>query len=161
MKKAKKYGVLFFSIFLLMGVLHVKAADERLGTIVDGSRLVEGTEVTGSTEELIARGTYLASGNGKLTKKGSGYVNVAGSTSCNRVSDEVKVTLHLQRLVGNTWTNVYTLGPKTAKNTSYVSNSKNYTITGGYYYRVSGSHSAKKGRTVEATASYTDGLWID
>ena len=106
MRKAKKYGVLFFSIFLLMGVLHVKAADERLGTIVDGSRLVEGTEVTGSTEELIARGTYLASGNGKLTKKGNGYVNVAGSTSCNRVSDEVKVTLHLQRLVGNTWTNV-------------------------------------------------------
>ena len=161
MRKAKKYGVLFFSLFLLMGVLHVKAADERLGTIVDGSRLVEGTEVTGSTEELIARGTYLASGNGKLTKKGNGYVNVAGSTSCNRVSDEVKVTLHLQRLVGNTWTNVYTLGPKTAKNTSYVSNSKNYTITGGYYYRVSGSHSAKKGSTVEATASYTDGLWID
>ena len=51
--------------------------------------------------------------------------------------------------------------PKTATNTAYISNSKNYTIKGGYYYRVSGSHTAKKGSTTESTASYTDGLWID
>ena len=61
------------------------------------------------------RGTYLASGDGKLTKSGTHIVNVSGSTTCNKISDEVKVTLHLQRLVGNTWTNVYTLGPKNSE----------------------------------------------
>lgn len=144
----------------LLGTITVNAADERLGTIVDGSLLTEETEVVGFTTTAIARGTYLSSGEGRLSNKGSHIVNVFGSTTCNRTSDVVKVTLHLQRLVGNTWTTVYTLGPKTATNAVYVSNSKNYTITGGYYYRVKGSHSAKKGSTTESTASYTDGLWI-
>lgn len=159
--KTKKIGCLWFLLLcLVLGSITVNAADGRLGTIVDGSLLTEEGEVEGFTE-TFARGTYLASGNGRLTNKGNHVVNVFGSTSCNRTSNEVKVTLHLQRLTGNTWTNVYTLGPKTATNTVYVSNSNNYTITGGYYYRVKGSHSAKKGSTTEVTASYTDGLWID
>lgn len=149
-------AVLFCCLFAMMTV---NAADERLGTVVDGSLLTEGTEVEGFTER-IARGTYLSYGIGRLSNNGNHNVNVSGNTSCNRTSDVVKVTLHLQRLVGNTWTTVYTLGPKTATNAVYVSNSKNYTITGGYYYRVKGSHSAKKGSTTEVTASYTDGLWI-
>lgn len=127
--------------------------------------LLDNTEVVEyisplSEAEIITRGTYLSSGSGRLTIKGTRYVNVFGFTDCNRTSDEVKVTLYLQRLVGNTWSTVYTLGPKVAKNATYVSNSKNYTVTGGYYYRVYGSHSAKKGSTTEATASYTNGLWI-
>ena len=150
--------VLFFCFIL--GTITVNAADERLGTVVDGSLLIEGDETEGFTERF-ARGTYLSSGNGQLTNNGNHNVNVFGSTTCNRTSDVVKVTLYLQRLVGNTWTTVYTLGPKTATNAVYVSNSKNYTITGGYYYRVKGSHSAKKGSTTESTASYTDGLLID
>ena len=87
-------------------------------------------------------------------------LNVFGNTTCNKICDEVKVTLHLQRLEGNSWATIYTLGPKVAKNTNYVSNSKNYTIKGGYYYRIKGSHTAIKGSTAESTASYTDGLWI-
>lgn len=147
---------------MLLGMMDsVKAADERLGTVVDGSLLTEKSDVIGFTPEGIARGTYLASGSGRLTIKGTRYVTMSGDTTCNRTSDEVKVTLHLQRLVGKTWTTVYTLGPKVAKNTTYVSNSNNYTIAGGYYYRVSGSHTAIKGTTTETTASYTDGIWIN
>ena len=161
MRKQKWKWVLISVVCFMLSTLTTRAADERLGTIVDGSLLTDQEEVIGYSERPVMRGTYLASGDGKLTKSGTRYVTVSGSTTCNKISDEVKVTLHLQRLVGNTWTNVYTLGPKTAKNASYVSNSKSYTVTGGYYYRVSGSHSAKKGSTTEATASYTNGLWID
>ena len=162
MSIVKKIVVICMLCCLWVNSITVSAADERLGTIVDGSVLTEGLETTGKTPTTsVERGTYLSSGSGRLTIKGTRYVNVFGSTDCNRTCDQVKVTLHLQRLVGNTWRTIYTLGPKTAKNTSYVSNSKNYTITGGYYYRVSGSHTAVKGSTTESTASYTDGLWID
>lgn len=160
MRLRKRHLLMFTVVCFLFGVMTVKAADERLGTIVEGSLLTEQKEVEGFSE-IIARGTYLASGSGRLTNKGNHVVNVSGNTNCNRVCDEVKVTLHLQRLSGNTWVTIYTLGPKTATNTAYISNSKNYTIKGGYYYRVSGSHTAKKGSTTESTASYTDGLWID
>ena len=161
--KNKKRWCMFLVVFALMLVsCQVYAADGRLGSIVDGSVLTDKTIVEGNTESGSgARGTYLASGSGKLVLNGGRSVNMSGDTSCNRVSDEVKVTLYLQRLVGTSWSTVYTLGPKTATNAYYVSNSKNYTVTGGYYYRVKGTHSAKKGTTTESTSSYTDGVWID
>ena len=110
--------------------------------------------------DIAPRGTYLGTGSATLTNKGNHVVNVSGYTNCNRTSDQVKVTLHLQRLKNGVWENVSTLGPKVAYNTNYVSNSKNYTVTGGYYYRISGSHTAIKGSVVETTSSETDGLWI-
>ena len=137
MKIQKIFVVLFSICCFLFGALTTKAADERLGTVVDGSLLVEGMEVEGFTQTM-ARGTYLGAGSGKLTNKGNHSVNVFGNTTCNKICDEVKVTLHLQRLEGNSWATIYTLGPKVAKNTNYVSNSKNYTIKGGYYYRIKG-----------------------
>lgn len=162
MTRIKRCAWIFMFICLALGGLTTRAADNRIGTVVDGSLLVQGKNSVESVPAFsVGRGTYLSSGSGKLTIKGTHYVNVFGSTDCNRTCDEVKVTLHLQRLTGNTWTTVYTLPTKTAKNASYVSNSQNYTITGGYYYRVKGSHTAKKGTTTETTASYTDGLWID
>ena len=127
MKIQKIFVVLFSICCFLFGALTTKAADERLGTVVDGSLLVEGMEVEGFTQTM-ARGTYLGAGSGKLTNKGNHIVNVFGNTTCNKICDEVKVTLHLQRLEGNSWATIYTLGPKVAKNTNYVSNSKNYTI---------------------------------
>ena len=130
---------------------------------MDGSLLTEESVVEGFSRPLdsLERGTYLSNGNGRLSNKGNHIVNVYGSTSCKKTCDQVKVTLHLQRLVGNSWVTIYTLGPKVATNTYFVSNSRNYTVAGGYYYRVSGSHTAIKGSTAESTASYTNGLWID
>lgn len=159
----KKVKILFLSLIvscIFLNSMSAMAADERLGTVVDGSLLTDGSEAEG-TVQPIARGTYLGYGNGKLTLTGGRNVGVSGSTTCNRTSDQVKVTLHLQRLVGNSWVTEQILGPKVAYNTYYVSNSKNYSVTGGYYYRVKGSHTAIKGSTTETTVSYTDGLWIN
>ena len=108
----------------------------------------------------MSRGVYLGTGNARLTNNGGGVVNVWGDTSCYKTCDQVKVTLHLQRLVKGTWTTVTTLDTKVAYNTNYVSNSRNVTVTGGYYYRISGTHVAVKGKTTESTYSSTDGMWV-
>ena len=163
MKGNRKWLVFVLLFSFILGSISVQAADDRLGTIVDGSLLTEESVVEGFSRPLdsLERGTYLSNGNGRLSNKGNHIVNVYGSTSCKKTCDQVKVTLHLQRLVGNSWVTIYTLGPKVATNTYFVSNSRNYTVAGGYYYRVSGSHTAIKGSTAESTASYTNGLWID
>ena len=160
MKIVKKIFVLTL-IFtcILSNIVSVEAADEKLGTVVDGSVLTDKTEVSGNTLSL-ARGTYLGYGSATLTNKGNKVLNVSGFTSCYQTCDQVKVTLHLQRLVKGTWTTVTTLDTKIAYNTNYVSNSQNVTVTGGYYYRISGSHVAVKGKKVEATGSSTDGMWV-
>lgn len=146
------------SCFLLQSIT-VTAADDQLGTIVDGSLLTEGTEVEGVVQPIV-RGTYLGMGWGFLTVNSGRNVNVSGTTSCNRTSDEVKVTIHLQQLSGGSWHTIRTVGPTVAYNTNFVSTSRDYDVAGGYYYRVSGTHTAIKGKTVETTASYSDGLWI-
>lgn len=159
----RKVKILFLSLIvscIFLNSISAMAADERLGTVVDGSLLIEGSEAEGIVQP-VARGTYLSSGNGKLTVTSGRNVNVSGSTTCLRTSDQVKVTLHLQRLVGDTWVTEQILGPKVAYNTYYVSNSRNYSVSGGYYYRVKGSHTAIKGDTTETTVSYTNGLWIN
>ena len=160
MKIVKKIFVLTL-IFtcILSNIVSVEAADEKLGTVVDGSVLTDKTEVSGNTLSL-ARGTYLGYGSATLTNKGNKVLNVSGFTSCYQTCDQVKVTLHLQRLVKGTWTTVTTLDTKIAYNTNYVSNSQNVTVTGGYYYRISGSHVAVKGTKVESTGSSTDGMWV-
>lgn len=160
MKIVKKIFVLTL-IFtcILSNIVSVEAADEKLGTVVDGSVLTDKTEVSGNTLSL-ARGTYLGYGSATLTNKGNKVLNVSGFTSCYQTCDQVKVTLHLQRLVKGTWTTVTTLDTKIAYNTNYVSNSQNVTVTGGYYYRISGSHVAVKGKKVESTGSSTDGMWV-
>lgn len=151
----------FLVACLLFASITVQAADENLGLVVEGSVLTDLTEVSGSTETNdLARGTYLGTGSAKLTNNGNHVLNVWGHTTCNRTSDEVKVTLHLQRYKNGSWSNVTTLDTKVAYNDHYVSNSKNVTVTGGYYYRISGSHTAIKGSVVETTTSVTDGMWV-
>jgi len=159
MRRWKRILALVFVLSLISGIITVQAADELVGTTVDGSVLKEVEEV--SVDVLPkARGTYLGSGSARLTNKGNHVVNMWGQTSCNRTSDQVKVTLYLQRLSGGTWTTIYTLDTKIAYNDHYVSNSKNVTVTGGYYYRISGTHVAVKGKTTESTYSSTDGMWV-
>ena len=153
--------VLLIAIFCLgmNSSIVVNAADELLGTSVDGSILTEDKEVIGTTLSN-ARGVYLSTGNGRLTNNGGGVVNVWGSTTWYNTSDQVKVKLYLQRLVGGTWSTVATVDTKIAYNTNYVSNSKNISVTGGYYYRILGSHVAVKGKTTETTTSTTSGMWV-
>lgn len=159
-KKCRMIAAVLLTACMMFGSIHVSAADERLGTIVDGSLLTEETEVEGIGYPL-ARGSYLSSGTGGLTIEGSRSVRISGGTNAYQSVDEIKVTLLLQRLSGSQWVTVNTLGPKTAYNTYTVSNAKTYSVSGGYYYRVAGTHVVNEGSTSEAISSCTNGVWVE
>lgn len=159
-KRLKMLIALLMVCCMLLGSIPVSAADELLGTVVDGSLLTDSTEVS-YTITPKARGVYLADGSGSLTLTAYRTLAMSGSTSCYQSVDKVKVTLYLQRLVNGTWTTVATLGPKTAYNDYYVYNSNSYSVAGGYYYRVYGGHGAIEGSKSEALTSYSDGFWVE
>ena len=160
MKKIWKCIVPFLLVICFAaGSMDVRAADELLGTVVDGSLLTDKTEVENIVYPKL-RGSYLSSGSGHLTIAAYGKVTMNGSTSAYQTVDSIKVTLYLQRLQSGSWTHVATLGPRTVTNSYYVSNIKTYSVAHGYYYRVYGVHTTIKGSTVESVTSYTDGLWV-
>lgn len=160
LKRRGLIALLFLFVCAVLSSATVFAADDRLGTIVDGSLLTDGTEASVNNQSL-ARGTYLSYGTGSLYLQGSRSVGVTGATVCHRTCDEVKVKLYLERLVGDNWVNVQIAPTKIAYSTNYVSDSQTYSVAGGYYYRMSGTHIAKKGSTTETTFSYSNGIWVD
>lgn len=161
MKRVKKVVLpLLLLMCLLVSSVDASAADERLGEIVDFSLLTDDNEA-GLADYPVAYGSYLCSGSGHIIIAGTRKVTVSGNTTAYKICDKVKVTLYLQRLEGNSWVTVYKLGGKTATNTNYVSNSKTYSVSGGYYYRVTGAHTAIKGSTTESGTSYTNGIWVN
>lgn len=145
---------------LSLGTLHVSAADDRLGTVVDGSLLTNDISAESSVTSM-ARGTVLSNGTGKITFVSGRTINAGGTTTAYRTVDRVEVRLFVQKLNGNTWVNAVTVPSKTLYNAYHVSQSKNYTVSGGYYYRVTGAHIAVDGDIYESTASSTNGIWID
>lgn len=163
MKKRGWIVSFLMAIFMVMSSITAMAADDRLGTVVDGSLLTDGTEaeLIMRPMELATYGTYLSYGTGSLYLNSYRNVGVVGATNCYRICDKVKVALYLERLKGNNWVNVSILPVATAYNTNYVSTSKSYSVEGGYYYRVTGTHIAMKGSTTETTLSYSDGIWVD
>lgn len=160
MKQAKRAILsLFLLLCLTVSSIGASAADDRLGEIVDYSLLTDGDEA-GLANYPVTFGVYLSSGTGHISIADTRKVTVSGSTSAYSTCDKVVVTLYLQRLVGSSWVTVEKLGGKTAYNTYYVSNSKTYSVAGGYYYRVSGGHTAIKGSTTESSTSCTNGIWV-
>ena len=160
MKQFKKFVLpLLLLCCFIMSTLQVAAADELLGTVVDGSVLTDGSEAE-STVYPRQRGSYLSSGSGRVTIAGTGSVTVSGSTTAYQTVDTIKVTLYLQRLENGQWVHVATLGPRAKYNTNYVSNSKTYSVARGYYYRVSGGHTVIENGSSEALTSYTNGVWV-
>lgn len=160
--KKKKVKILLTAVVILCLVisgLSVSAADNRVGEIVDGSVLTDETEATYG-EPSKTKGTYLSSGSGSITNLGGRQVYISGRTNCYRTSDEVRVSLILQRLEGNSWVYVNSVGPVSAYNTYKVSTGATFSVSGGYYYRVYGTHTAKKGSTSETCTSYSNGIWV-
>ncbi len=158
-KKAKMLLAVLVILCLITNVGTAFAADDRIGEVVDGSLLTNDTQVE-YKEYSRARGTYLNMGSGSLSNLGGRKVYMSGSTSCFRTSDQVKVTLFLQRLEGGSWVNTGQIVTGTSYNTYEVSAGDTFSVTGGYYYRVYGSHIAIKGSTSEACSSYSNGLWV-
>lgn len=160
MRNMKRMAVSMLFVFgLTLTALPVCAADELLGTVVDGSLLTDDSYAEGQTY-LKQRGSILSHGSGSVSIEGTRKVGLYGSTTAHKTVDQVQVTMFLQRLESGSWEHYLTMGPKIKYNSNFVSNSNTYSVTGGYYYRAYGSHTAINGSTVESAASSSDGVWV-
>ncbi|MCD7840888.1 MAG: DUF6147 family protein [Lachnospiraceae bacterium] len=161
MKKKRTIMTIILLLFCMtLGSLHAFAADDLLGTVVDGSLLTEETEVE-SIVYPLARYSYLANGTGTLTLTGTRTVRMDGATVANSTVDKIKVQTYLQRLKNGTWVNYQTGTLAVKYNAYYVSTSDTITVEGGYYYRTRGAFGITEGSTTETMTSYTNGMWID
>ena len=139
--------------FGMTGVMQVQAAEELV--CVDGSYLLDDETESVGEAVSITRGYYFKSGSSTISEIGTGKIGVGGSTTAQRVVDEISVIVKVQRLVNGNWQYYYTWSAEKT-NAAYVSTSKTLTVPTGYYYRVSCSHYASS----DAGFSYTDALYI-
>lgn len=150
-------SIMLFACFML-GSMIVSAETEDV--VVDGSRLTHELQAEGIAYPRL-RGTYFNNGGGNITVTGYRQVMITGDTVARQTVDSVKVTIHLQRLEGGNWVTIASYGPTVKYNTYYVSASRTYSVSGGYYYRMRGSHTVIEGDKFESAASVTNGIWID
>lgn len=155
----KKVISIVMSLLMIVGVsmtgeLQVYAADTE--NVIDGSYLLDDEMETTGEMEVSTWGYYLKSGTCSLVEKGTGVINAGGSTTGNRVVDEISVTVVVQRLVSGKWQD-YLTWSASKTDAAYVSTYKTLYVPTGYYYRVSCSHYAY----TDTGYSNTDGLYID
>lgn len=163
MKSLKRFLALILALISVISFNITAMAEENwqslLGTVVDGSILIDGTESTGVARDGITRGYYLSDGSSYIGDKGNNVVYVCGTTYCFRTADEVRADVYLQRLVNGTWQTV-AYQHYSEYNSYYANNGFFITVTPGYFYRTLTSHVTIKGDTVESITSRTDGLYI-
>lgn len=163
MKKILKGTVgLVLALCMIVGINMVAYASEypyNLGDVVDGSLLTE----ENSSESLFynpMRGNILNSGAARISNNGNGSVNAYGAVLPAVTCDKLRLEMTIQRLVGGSWANVKSYSD-VAYNSSMLSKSYNYSVTGGYYYRVKAACIATKGGITETQMPVTNGIWID
>ena len=167
MKKVIKY---LFAILLVLSLnsIGVSANGPLDGQVIDGSLLTSDESAMderpllseNSTNGIVPYGTYLSNGASEITNQGNGVVYVSGRTYCYRNSDKVQIYLYLQKLTNNGWTTIKTHS-NVAYNTHVVSTGLSFSVAKGYYYRVKGTHIAKKGSTVESCNTCTNAIYIN
>lgn len=128
--------------------------------VVDGSKLTHELQAEGIAYPTL-RGKYFNNGGGNITVTGYRQVMITGDTVARQNVDSVKVTIHLQRLEGGSWVTIASYGPTVKYNTYFVSASRTYSVAGGYYYRMRGSHTVIENGEFESAVSATDGIWVD
>lgn len=170
MKNKKNILYILIGIFVFANYMLIsgKAAGPMDGQIIDGS-LLTSNESAFDEKPLIPEnpfdgninlsGTYLSNGISDITNKGGGLVYISGQTNCYRVSDKVQVYLYLERLSNGGWGTIKTHS-NVAYNTYKVDAGMGFAVTKGYYYRVKGTHIAKKGSTTESCTTCTSAIYI-
>lgn len=99
-----------------------------------------------------------ASGSSSMSSTGR-TVSFAGYSSSAQTEDIIGVTVTVWELRGSTWYNVGGSN-KEIQNSDFVSTTGSQTVTGGYYYKVTGTHySTKNGKSYSVT-SETASKWI-
>lgn len=86
-------------------------------------------------------------------------VTFSGHTSSTYDEDTIRVTITLQEKRDGTWHGIASK-TKTEQDADFVTTTKDYTVSGGHYYRVYASHYAKTGDVVSTSSSWTGSMWI-
>ena len=170
MKYLKKCSFFIISIILCCNFLLLKGkASENLeGQIIDGSLLTSDSSafdekplipISPFDEDISLYGDYLSNGISGITDRGNAIVYVSGQTNCYRTSDKVQVHLYPEKLTNSGWATVQTHS-NVAYNTYKVDAGISYSVSRGYYYRVRGSHTAKKGMVIESCTTCTSAIYI-
>lgn len=167
--KKKIVGIIICLIMCIsMSTMVTYAAED--GDVVDGSLLTHEQSsqdikplvpqgVTNDSE-MSLYGTYLTAGSVRIVDEGNGVVYISGETDCYSICNSVSVNIYLQRLVNGSWQTVASRS-HTSKNTHFASYGISLAVKKGYYYRVTGTHSATSNGITESTSTATNAIYID
>ena len=155
----KRIVTIMISLALILGLgnigeMKVQATDEKV--YIDGSYLLDDEIESTGDMEISTYGYYLKSGTSTLSEISTGKIGVGGSTTAQRIVDEISVTVVVQRLENGSWKNYHTWSAEKT-DAAYVSTSKTLTVPTGYYYRVCCTHCA----STDTGLSNTNALYID
>ncbi len=102
------------------------------------------------------KGQYLQSGSSSIGEVGKGKIKVVGKTIAQQVVSKIKVSVMVERKVGNDWLS-YTSWNASDTNVYFITTSKTLTVPRGYYYRVRCVHSAN----TDVSDSNTNAIYVD
>ena len=118
---------------------------------------ISATEASKLSEGIIEpRGQYLQSGSSSIGEIGKGKIKVVGKTIAQQVVSKIKVSVMVERKVGNDWLS-YTSWNASDTNSYFITTSKTLIVPRGYYYRVRCVHSAN----TDVSDSNTNAIYVD
>ena len=147
---------------LLVGMVMISTVDSQAALdseelMIDGSYLTHDDESVGY-DTKITRGVDLLTGYSKCVRVGPGKFYGGGSTIAAHTVDDIGVGVSVERAKkgDDRWTG-YRAWLKFNQDADRVASSKMLDVDGGYYYRVSCTHSANS----DVSSSFTDGIYIE
>ena len=147
---------------LLVGMVMISTVDSQAALdseelMIDGSYLTHDDEPVGY-DTKITRGVDLLTGYSKCVRVGPGKFYGGGSTIAAHTVEDIGVGVSVERAKkgDDRWTG-YRAWLKFNQDADRVASSKMLDVDGGYYYRVSCTHSANS----DVSSSFTDGIYIE
>ena len=147
---------------LLVGMVMISTVDSQAALdseefMIDGSYLTHDDESVGY-DTKITRGVDLLTGYSKCVRVGPGKFYGGGSTIAAHTVEDIGVGVSVERAKkgDDRWTG-YRAWLKFNQDADRVASSKMLDVDGGYYYRVSCTHSANS----DVSSSFTDGVYIE
>ncbi len=147
---------------LLVGMIMTSTVDGQAASDseelkIDGSYLTHDDESVGC-DTKITRGVDLLTGYSKCVRVGPGKFYGGGSTIAAHTVEDIGVGVSVERAKkgDDHWTG-YRGWLKFNQDADRVASSKMLDVEGGYYYRVSCTHSANS----DVSSSFTNGIYIE
>lgn len=135
------------------------------GTLVYGAAnamsLYEDVTEISDKSTILTRGNYLNYGAVTLTKLDSMKIRISGETAAHKVCDWLFVDLYLLRSKDGEHYENYRDWSFEKQNGSYFWKVLEVIVPSGYYYAISGTHTALFNGDGEMTTTYASGLWVN